>query len=146
MIRESYPRRGPLPLIGQQPGPPFHFIFLSFLKLILFIYFWLCWVFDATWTFSSCGAGASHCSGSSCCGTHGASVVAALGSRAQTHELWPTGLAAPWHVGSSWTRDGWKLCLLRWQGHQDSRPLPSFSFLKLSTRVWVRGALSSFEM
>ena len=29
-----------------------------------------------------------------------------LGSRAQAQELWPAGLAAPWHTGSSQIRDG----------------------------------------
>ena len=80
--------------------------------------------------FSSCGeqgllfvavrglltAGASHCSGFSCCGARAlgawASVVVACalqqlwlaGSRVQAQQLWPTGLVAPRHVGSSQTR------------------------------------------
>ena len=65
-------------------------------------YFWLCWV----WFFSGCGEwrlssswsawGYSLCRGFSCCGT-------------QAQYLWRTGLVAPQHVGSSWTRD--RTCL-----------------------------------
>ena len=69
-----------------------------------------------------CGARASHCSGfllQSTGSRHTASAVVALrlsscgtraqqlwlaGSRAQAQQLWHTGLAAPWHVGSSRTR------------------------------------------
>ena len=43
-----------------------------------------------------CGARASHCGGFSCCGAW------ALGTWAQ--QLWLTGLVAPRHVASSWTR------------------------------------------
>ena len=42
------------------------------------------------------GARASHYRGLSCCG--------AQAPDAQAQQLWPTGLAAPWHVGSSQTR------------------------------------------
>ena len=38
------------------------------------------------------------------CGAR-ASVVAAMGSRAQAQKLWCTGLVGPWHVGSSQIRD-----------------------------------------
>ena len=60
---------------------------------------------------SSCGTRASYCSGFSCCeaqalghvnlsgGGMVGSVVAIPGY------MWLTGLAALWHVGSSWTRD-----------------------------------------
>ena len=70
-----------------------------------------------------CSARASHCGSFSCCGARAlgmqASVVVArrlsscgsqaqqlwfAGSRAQAQQLWCTGLVAPWHVGSSWTR------------------------------------------
>ena len=62
------------------------------LFLMYFIYLWLCWVFVAVWAFpsfgelgllSSYGPQASHWRGFSCCG----------------------GLVAPWHVGSSQTRN-----------------------------------------
>ena len=43
-----------------------------------------------------CGARASHCRGLSCCG--------AQAPDAQAQQLWPTGLVAPRHVGSSQTR------------------------------------------
>ena len=42
------------------------------------------------------GARASHCRGLSCCG--------AQAPDAQAQQLWLTGPAAPWHVGSSQTR------------------------------------------
>ena len=53
-------------------------------SLILFIYFWLCWVFAAVWAFSSCRVWGLlfvvvcrlHCGGFSCCGAR------ALGARA----------------------------------------------------------------
>ena len=52
---------------------------------------------------------ASHCCGFSSCGAQAldlwVSVVVALGSRAQGQYLWCMGLAAPWHVRSSWTRN-----------------------------------------
>ena len=55
---------------------------------------------------SSCGVWASHCSGFSCCAAwaHGLQQLQPPGSRA-TQKWWHTGLAALWHVGSSWTRD-----------------------------------------
>ena len=43
------------------------------------------------------GARASHCRGLSCCGSQA--------PHAQAQQLWLTGLVAPWHVGSSRTRD-----------------------------------------
>ena len=58
--KEQQPRQGSW---GQTvPGA---FSFFSF--IILFIYFWLCWVFAAAHElFSSCDVQASHCRGSSC--------------------------------------------------------------------------------
>ena len=59
--------------------------------------------------YSSCGVGASHFGGCSCCRAWAlgapALVVAALVSRAQAQKLWCTGLVGPWHVGSSQIRD-----------------------------------------
>ena len=64
-----------------------------------------------------CGAWASHCGGFSCCSTWAlghtgfsscgmqAQQLWLAGSRAQAQQLWHTGLVAPQHVGSSWTRD-----------------------------------------
>ena len=66
---------------------------------------------------SSCGVRASRCGGFSCCGAlapgradfNSCSTQAQLlwhkGSRLQTQELWPSGLVALWHVGSSQARD-----------------------------------------
>ena len=62
-----------------------------------------------------CGAGASHCGGYFCCGARTRHVgfsscgtqaqqLWLAGSRAQVQQLWRTGLVAPLHVGSSWTR------------------------------------------
>ena len=64
---------------------------------------------------SSCDARASHCGGFSCCGARH------LGEQAQ--QLWLMGLAAPWHVESSWTRD--RTCVSHTAGqilnHQTTR-------------------------
>ena len=99
---------------------------LCFFFLInLFIQFWLCWVFIAAcrlslveasrgyssmrcagfslrWLLLWRSAG-SRCAGFSSCGTR-ARQLWFVGSRAQAQQLWCTGLAAPWHVGSSQTR------------------------------------------
>ena len=54
------------------------------------------------WGYSSCSTWVSHCGSFSCCRTWAldtwASVVTAHGL------LWHSGLVAPWHVESSWTR------------------------------------------
>ena len=83
-------------------------------KIVLCIYFWLCWVYVAALAFStggewgllsSCSARASHRRGFSCRGAQ------ALGSRAsgaasvQAQQLLFSGLVAPRHVGSSLSRD-----------------------------------------
>ena len=71
----------------------------------LFIYFWLCWVFVSVRGLSPVavsgatlhsGARAPHRRGPSCCG--------AQAPDAQAQQLWLTGPAAPWHMGSSQTR------------------------------------------
>ena len=100
---------------------PITFTIYSFSKkktfIYLFIYVWLCWVFAAARTSSSCeerellsshGACAPDCGGSlgealSLWGTWASgAAVPGLQSKAQ---LWqPVGLAAPPHLGSSWTR------------------------------------------
>ena len=103
------------------------FIYLFiFNKFILFIYFWLCWVFVAVhglslvavsggysllrcvgfslqWLLLLQSMGSRH-TGFSSCGTRAQQLWLA-GSRAQAQQLWHIGLVAPWHVGSSWTRD-----------------------------------------
>ena len=57
---------------------------MDFLKISLFIYFWLCWVFIAAGKrglLSNCCPQSSHCCGFSCCGEwpwgHAVSVVVA---------------------------------------------------------------------
>ena len=56
-----------------------------------------------------------------------ASLLWRPGSRVYgLQQLWPTGLAAPWHVGSSWTRD-WicASCIGRQiLSHRDAREVP----------------------
>ena len=64
---------------------------------------------------SSCGVQASHCSVFSCCRAQalGHAGFGSYGMWAQW--LWRTGLVAPWHVGSFWTRDQICVpCLGRW--------------------------------
>ena len=95
-------------------------------KIYLFIYFWLhqvfvaarrlslvlasggysslwCAGFSLRWLFLLQSMG-SRRAGLSSCGTWGQQLWL-MGSRAQASQLWRTGLAAPRHVGSSWTRD-----------------------------------------
>ena len=90
--------------------------------------FWLRWVFvTAHWLFSgcskqglllSCGAGATHCRGFSCCRSWAlgcsSSVVAAKG------------FVVLQHVESSWTRDRtWIPCIGRWiLNHWTPREVP----------------------
>ena len=100
--------------------------FLNFLKIYLFLstYFWLCWVFVAVRGLSLVAASRGYSSlgcvglslrwllllrstdsrhtGFSSCGAQ-AQWLWLVGSRAQA-QLWCMGLAAPRHVGSSWTR------------------------------------------
>ena len=92
----------------------------------LFFFFWLSWVCCAQ-AFSSCSeqellffctAWDSHCGGFCYCG-------------ARSQQLWHTGLVAPQHVESSWTRDGTHVpCIGRWiLIHCSTREVPE-SFLK----------------
>ena len=109
----------------------FFLIFFKCIKCQFFYYyfFWLCWVFiaacrislvEASGGHSTCRWCAFHCSSFSCgaqaLGTQ-ASVVVAQGLRscgslecglsrcdAWALQMWCTGLVAPWHVESSWTR------------------------------------------
>ena len=103
--------------------PSCHFFF--FFLINLYIYFWLCWVFIAVhglslvevsrgysslwctgfslwWLLLLWSTGSKH-AGFSNCGTWAQQLWLA-GSRAQAQQLWCTGLVAPWHVVSSWTR------------------------------------------
>ena len=102
--------------------------------IILFIYFWLCWVFIALNVFSSCGeqellsscsAWASHCGGFSCCraqalGAQAPAVVAhglsrrnSRALRAQAQKSWCTGLVAC----GIFPNQRWNLCLRHWQAN-----------------------------
>ena len=103
-------------------------VFLSFsffFKINLFIYFWLHWVFVAVRRLSlvvaSRGYSSLQCTGFSLqwllllqstgsrrmgfssCSTQ-AQKLWLVGSRVQAQQLWHMDLAAPRHVGSSWTR------------------------------------------
>ena len=103
--------------------------FLFFLNVYIFLilfYFWLCCVFVAALGLSLVAGSGGYSSlwcagfslrwllllrstgsrrtGFSSCGTW-AQQLWLVGSRAQAQQLWCTGLAAPRHVGSSWTRD-----------------------------------------
>ena len=64
--------------------------------------------------YSCCSMWVSHCRGFPCCGAWAlgfcscgtwASSLWFPGSRAQAQYLWHAGLVAPWHVGSSWSKD-----------------------------------------
>ena len=101
------------------------FFFLYINLFILFIYFWLCWVFIAArglslvavsggyslllctgfslrWLLLLQTRGSRH-AGFSSCGLQSQQLWL-TSPRAQAQELWRTGLVAPQHAGSSWTR------------------------------------------
>ena len=107
----------------------FYYCSLYYLCFFKYLYiFSLRWVFVAACGLSlvvaSGGYASQWCAGFSCCRARAlgarASVVAARGlsscgvwaqqlwltdSRAEAQQLWHTGFVAPWHVGSSRTRD-----------------------------------------
>ena len=90
-------------------------VWLQFLKTdVFYLLFRLC-----MWIPSSWGEWASHCSTFPSCGPQAlgawASVVVAPGlSSAGSAEV-AMGSSAPWHVGSSWTRDWSNVpCITRW--------------------------------
>ena len=80
--------------------------FNNFLKIILFIYFQLCWVFVAARGFSlvatSGGSTSSRCTGFS---LQWFLLLQSVGSRVRAQQLWHRCLVAPQHVGSSGPRD-----------------------------------------
>ena len=61
-----------------------------------------------------------YCGGFSCCGaqalrTHELHYLWLVGFRVRAQYLWHMYLAAPWHMGSSWARDGTCVpCIGRW--------------------------------
>ena len=70
-----------------------------FVLFLIFIYFWLCWLFTGLSLVTVCSL---------------LIAVALLVAKhrlwsTRAQELWCTGLVAPWHVGSSWTRD--RICI-----------------------------------
>ena len=120
------------------------------------LYFWLHWVFVAVRWLSlvavSRGYSSLRCAGFSLlwllllrstgsrragfssCGTW-AQQLWLVGSRAQAQQLWCTGLAAPWHVGSSQTRARTRIPCLGRQilNHCATRAVLSASSLDHST-------------
>ena len=116
---------------GFSPRPCQHLLFVDFLTdffyiFIYFLNFWLCWVFVAACGFSLVAASGGYsslwcagfslqwflllrstgcrCMGFSSCGMRAQSLWL-TGSRAQAQYLCHMSLVAPWHVGSSRTRD-----------------------------------------
>ena len=69
---------------------------------------------------SSCNVQTFYCGGFSCCGaqalrTHRLQYLWLVGFRVRVQYLWHMHLTAPWHLGSSWTRDGAHVpCIGRW--------------------------------
>ena len=123
-----------------------HFIFYFFINLfILFIYFWLHWVFVAVRWLSLVAASGGYsllrCTSFSLrwlllLRSTGSRVLRLqhlwlTGSRAQAQQLWPTGLVAPRHVGSSGTRAPTRVpCIGRWiLNHCATREAPLFLLL-----------------
>ena len=110
--------------------------FFYFLNLYMYLfYFSLHWVFAAAHRLSpvavhgsgegcagggaggmlpGCSAQPSHCGGFSC-GVWALECVGFRSCGAWARQLWNTGLAAPWHVEPSWTREETRvLCICRW--------------------------------
>ena len=97
------------------------------IRIDFMICFWLCWIFTATWAFSSCSVWAAHCGSFSCCkalalGCTGfsscgiwAQQLQLLVSRAQAQYSWYTSLGPLQHVGSAQIRDRTLVsCISRW--------------------------------
>ena len=68
---------------------------------------------------SSCSVQAFYCGGFSCRAqalrTHMHQYLWLVGFRVRAQYLWHMYLAAPWHVGSSWARNGTRVpCIGRW--------------------------------
>ena len=63
---------------------------------------------------------------------HGLQWLWLMGSREQAQQLWHTGLVAPQHAGSSWTRDQTQVPCTgrRILNHCTTREVPVFFFLK----------------
>ena len=99
----------------QGQGPSKFSLHLPFEKILFIFYFWLQWVLLCPGFFQLWQAGATlycvvrgfYCRGFPCCR-----------ARATVHGIqqsWATGLAAPWYMGSSRTRDQtYDPCIGRW--------------------------------
>ena len=120
--------------------------FFFLIYLFIYIYFWLRWVFVAAHGLSLVVAGRGYSllrcagfslqwllllqsTGSRCVGFSSGTRAQQLwlaGSRAQTQQLWCTGLVAPRYVGSSRTRDRTRVaCIGRWiLNHYATREAP----------------------
>ena len=107
-------RKGLLGLKSVRIAALYFLGWLFFLNFIyLFIYFWLCWVFGSCEGFLQLrqvgatlhrGAGTALHRGARAFHYRGPSRCGAQAPDAQAQQLWLTGPAAPWHVGSSQTR------------------------------------------
>ena len=135
-------------VIVQQEQSSVFFLKILFFFFLNFIYFWLhfgslllhvgflqLWGAGATLPF---GAQASHWGGFSWCrvGLQACMLqqLWLMGSRVQAQQLWHTGLLAPWHVGSSRTRDRTHApCIGRWiLNHCTTRKVPELQFYEKS--------------
>ena len=125
--------------------------FFAFSHIVLFICFWLCWVFTAVQAFplvagaalwlwhtgSPCGGFSLLSTGSRAAGFRSlgrwAQQSGLPGSREQAQQLWPKGLAAPWHVGSSQIRNQTHVSsICRWILPSPERPSYFISDLKIN--------------
>ena len=114
---------------------------LSLFEKVLFYLFLLCWVLVACGLLSSCSkcgqlsgcrARSSYYSGFSYCGAWILGWEGFSSCHTWAQSLWPTGLIAPRHVGSSWNRDRTRVSYTGRQilYHWDTRGAPvSFFFL-----------------
>ena len=120
--------------------PSVYMTHVSDYSLLLFIYLWLCQGFSPVAVNGACASG---CSGFGNCGTW-AQYLRLPGSRAQAQQLWSTGLAALWHVGSSPIRDGTGVsCIGRWAlYHWAIRETLPFA-LKSGYHLYLRSPLTS---
>ena len=115
-------------------------VFYSYF-IYLFIYFWLCWVFGSCEGFlrlRQVGATLHRCAGTAlhrgarAFHYRGPSRRRAQAPDAQAQQLWPTGPAAPRHVGSSQTRARTRVpCIIGRQilNHCATREALNFKFI-----------------
>ena len=139
----------------------------TFFKKI--IYIWLCWVFIAVHELSlvaaSQGYSSLRCAGFSfqwllqlrstdsrsasfsSCGTR-AQQLWLTGSRAQAQQLQRTGLVAPWHVGSSRTRDQTCVpCIGRWiLNHCATRDVWTLNKFQFPSLVFSSGFITLSQL